>query len=183
MAANRTLCMKMSTSTGFQLGSYGYSKIKRSITKEDKHLLSVVFHEADDRNKGFLTREDVKVAIAELFGYKPSKYEVDQIMNNYGTRFNNVIGLSLENYMIIMSDKLVAADEDENTRHTFMAFDTNCRGFLAVEDLQRAFSQVAPHIPNHTVQTCFRELDRDGDGRISYKDFDFMMKYDTKSHI
>lgn len=34
--------MKMSTSTGFQLGSYGYSKIKRSITKEDKHLLSVV---------------------------------------------------------------------------------------------------------------------------------------------
>lgn len=29
--------------------------------------------------------------------------------------------------MIIMSDKLVAADEDENTRHTFMAFDTNCK--------------------------------------------------------
>lgn len=29
----------------------------------------------------------------------------------------------------------------------------------------------------------FRELDRDGDGRISYKDFDFMMKYDTKSHL
>lgn len=29
--------------------------------------------------------------------------------------------------MIIMSDKLVAADEDENIRHTFMAFDTNCK--------------------------------------------------------
>lgn len=29
--------------------------------------------------------------------------------------------------MIIMSDKLVAADEDENTRHTFMVFDTNCK--------------------------------------------------------
>lgn len=26
-----------------------------------------------------------------------------------------------------MSDKLVAADEDENTRHTFMVFDTNCK--------------------------------------------------------
>lgn len=32
-----------------------------------------VFHEADEGNKGFLTREDVKVAIAELLGYKPSK--------------------------------------------------------------------------------------------------------------
>ncbi|XP_061173747.1 EF-hand calcium-binding domain-containing protein 11-like [Saccostrea echinata] len=175
--------MEMSASTGFHLGSYGYSKIKRTITKEEKHLLSVVFHEADEGNKGFLTREDVKVAVAELFGYKPSKYEVDQVMNNYGSTCSNVIGLSLENYMIIMSDKIVSADEDEIIRHTFMAFDTQCRGFLGVEDLQRAFSQVAPHIPNHTIQSCFRELDRDGDGRISYKDFDFMMKYDTKSHI
>ncbi|XP_048732323.2 EF-hand calcium-binding domain-containing protein 11-like isoform X1 [Ostrea edulis] len=175
--------MKMSVSTGFQLGSYGYNKLKRTITKEEKHLLSVVFHEADERNKGFLTREDVKVAIVELFGYKPSKYEVDQIMNNYGITYDNCIGLPLENYMTVMSEKVVSADEDENIRHTFMAFDSQCRGFLAVDDLQKAFSRVAPHIPNHTVQSCFRELDRDGDGRISYKDFDFMMKYDTKSHI
>lgn len=34
--------MKMSTSTGFQLGSYGYNTIKRTATKEEKHLLSVV---------------------------------------------------------------------------------------------------------------------------------------------
>ncbi|XP_022331126.2 EF-hand calcium-binding domain-containing protein 11-like [Crassostrea virginica] len=175
--------MKMSTFTGFQLGSYGYNKIKRTVTKEEKHLLSVVFHEADEGNKGFLTREDVKVAIAELLGYKPSKYEVDQIINNYGKKFNNITGIPLENYMVVMSEKIVSADEDENIRHTFMAFDTKCRGFLAIEDLQKAFSQVAPHIPNHTIQCCFRELDRDGDGRISYKDFDFMMKYDTNSHI
>ncbi|XP_048732324.1 EF-hand calcium-binding domain-containing protein 11-like isoform X2 [Ostrea edulis] len=143
--------MKMSVSTGFQLGSYGYNKLKRTITKEEKHLLSV--------------------------------YEVDQIMNNYGITYDNCIGLPLENYMTVMSEKVVSADEDENIRHTFMAFDSQCRGFLAVDDLQKAFSRVAPHIPNHTVQSCFRELDRDGDGRISYKDFDFMMKYDTKSHI
>ena len=28
-----------------------------------------------------------------------------------------------------------------------------------------------------------RELDRDCDGRVSYKDFDFMMKYNTTEHL
>ena len=32
-----------------------------------------VFHEADDGNKGYLNSEDVKVATAEILGYKPSK--------------------------------------------------------------------------------------------------------------
>ena len=27
------------------------------------------------------------------------------------------------------------------------------------------------------------ELDRDGDGRISFKDFDFAMKYDVSNHF
>jgi hypothetical protein len=26
---------------------------------------------------------------------------------------------------------------------------------------------------------CSREIDRDGDGRVSYKDFEFMMKYSS----
>ena len=30
---------------------------------------------------------------------------------------------------------------------------------------------------------CFREIDQDGDGRISYKDFEYVMKYNTTDHI
>jgi len=29
----------------------------------------------------------------------------------------------------------------------------------------------------------YRELDRDGDRRVSYKDFEFMMKYNLTDHI
>ena len=34
---------------------------------------------------------------------------------------------------------------------------------------------------NMSLFLFFRELDRDGDGRVSYKDFDFMMKFDPLS--
>ena len=30
---------------------------------------------------------------------------------------------------------------------------------------------------------CISELDRDGDGRVSFKDFDFAMKYDVSNHF
>ena len=39
------------------------------------------------------------------------------------------------------------------------------------------------HVVTLGRSVYFRELDRDGDGRVSYKDFDFMMKYDVGSHI
>lgn len=63
----------------------------------------------------------VKINICKL---RYTLFDVPVIENRNYTFY---LGLSLENYMIIMSDKLVAADEDENIRHTFMAFDTNCK--------------------------------------------------------
>ncbi|KAM6467509.1 EF-hand calcium-binding domain-containing protein 11 isoform 6-T6 [Liasis olivaceus] len=38
------------------------------------------FEACDENNKGYLNREDYKVAIVMLFGYKPSKVEVDSVM-------------------------------------------------------------------------------------------------------
>ncbi|XP_046327838.1 EF-hand calcium-binding domain-containing protein 11-like isoform X2 [Haliotis rufescens] len=138
----------MSLYTGFDLKSYGYSVIPKSMTAEDRKLLSSVFHDCDSNNKGYLTREDTKIAVVSLYGYKPSKYEVNQLLDKYGESLQD---------------------------------DVKGRGFLTVEDLKKTFSQVAPHLPIHAVAAAFKELDRDGDGRISYRDFDFMMKYGKDS--
>nr|KAG5694597.1 hypothetical protein BaRGS_015010 [Batillaria attramentaria] len=80
-----------------------------------------------------------------------------------------------------VTPKLINRDEDDEIRQTFMAFDTHCKGFLTVDDLKKVFSQVAPRLSVHHLEMIFRELDRDGDGRVSYKDFDFLMKFDPLS--
>ncbi|EDL18913.1 RIKEN cDNA 2610021K21, isoform CRA_c [Mus musculus] len=41
-----------------------------------------VFKACDEDNKGYLSREDFKVAIVMLFGYKPSKIEADAVMSS-----------------------------------------------------------------------------------------------------
>lgn len=149
--------------------------IKRKITDDEKTALVNAFYECDAKHKGFLTREDFKVAVVSLFGYKPSKYEVDEFYGSSGEEGSS--GMVLERFLDLMSAKVAVQDEEEEIRQSFLAFDAQCRGFLTLEDLRKAVSLSAPHLPGHVVESAFREVDRDGDGRVSYKDFEFMMKY------
>ncbi|CAH1263617.1 EFCAB11 [Branchiostoma lanceolatum] len=56
--------------------------LPRAVTDQDRRLIAAAFHEYDSGQKGYLNREDVKVATVSLFGYKPSKFEVDQVFKN-----------------------------------------------------------------------------------------------------
>ncbi|XP_071962726.1 EF-hand calcium-binding domain-containing protein 11-like [Antedon mediterranea] len=140
------------------------------VNQEQLHLLKQVFFESDDSQKGFLDRQDVKVAVLSLLGYKPSKFEVDEILG-----CNK--GITLQGFIEIMLPKLQDRDNDDEIRQIFMTFDMQCKGFINAVDLQRVFSEVAPHIPTHRIHSVFSEIDRDGDGRVSYKDFEFMMQF------
>ncbi|CAE1256494.1 EF-hand calcium-binding domain-containing protein 11 [Acanthosepion pharaonis] len=153
------------------------------LSKKETKLLHKVFQDCDEGGKGYLTREDLKVSLVLVFGYKPSKYETDQMMKKYchGDEINP--GLNLEQFLEVMKPKMLVKDEDEEIRQTFMAFDSQCNGFLKVEDLKKVFAQVAPNFPVQQIEKVFRELDSNGDSRVSFKDFEFMMKHGNESAI
>ncbi|CAL1527771.1 unnamed protein product [Lymnaea stagnalis] len=152
----------------------------RNLTTSEVHLIEKAFHSADEDKKGFLLQNDLKFAVMILFGHKLCKSEALQILETYGTDHKPwTKGLTLPQFMEAMLPKFAAADEDEEIRHTFKAFDRNCRGFLRMDDVKSAFQQICPHFAEHRVELAFKEIDRDGDGRISYKDFDFMMKFNN----
>ncbi|XP_051052367.1 EF-hand calcium-binding domain-containing protein 11 [Phodopus roborovskii] len=131
-----------------------------------------VFKECDEDNKGYLSREDFKVAIVMLFGYKPSKIEADSVMSSVNP---NTSGISLEGFLDVVKRKKEAQLYRNEIRHIFTAFDTHYRGFLTLEDFKRAFSRVAPKLPERTVLEVFREADQDSDGHVSFRDFEYAM--------
>ena len=145
------------------------------MSESQQSMLSSVFKECDTRGTGYLTREDLKVAIVSVLGYKPCGREVDSMIQNVDMSQ----GMPPHIFSSIMQDKLSAIDEDQTVRQTFLAFDTRCQGFLTVEDFSKVLHQVAPHLASHRIHNLFREIDRDGDGKVSYSDFYFMMKYST----
>ena len=67
-------------------------------------------------------------------------------------------------------------DGDFEIRQIFLAFDVNNTGFLQVEDLKNILAEVAPHLDNGLAQGMFDKVDLDRDGRISFRDFEKIMR-------
>ena len=176
-------------------------KNSRKITEEKMCQIAEAFHNADEGKKGLLTREDLKVAFVSLFGYKPSKSEVDHSMairTQHETQFGRhlqvdqsvthksgiltsgnspQVGITIEHFIEIAKTKILAEDSDDEIRQMFLAFDTRSQGFITLDVAKKNFLQVAPFLDPVTVEKLFHEADTDRDGRVSYKDFEFIMKY------
>ncbi|XP_047677416.1 EF-hand calcium-binding domain-containing protein 11 isoform X7 [Tachysurus fulvidraco] len=137
----------------------------RKVTAGDRKRFVSVFKQCDVEKKGYLSREDLKVAVVMLFGYKPSKSETSMMMeagvepNCPGMMMSRsclITGVPLEHFVSLMRRKLPAGDPYEKTRQLFSAFDLHCRGFLKLEDFRNVFARVAPRLPERTVLEAFR---------------------------
>lgn len=143
----------------------------REITDHERKRIEVVFGLCDTDKDGFLSREDMKMAVVMLFGYKPSKLETDLLVGRE-PRPDESRGVSFDTFERLMTVKLSEEDAFERTRQIFNAFDVHCRGFLKLDDFQAAFARVAPDLPQSTVVEAFRHVDRNSDGYVSFKDFE-----------
>ncbi|XP_075782847.1 EF-hand calcium-binding domain-containing protein 11 isoform X2 [Pelodiscus sinensis] len=113
-----------------------------------------VFEACDEDKKGYLSREDFKVAVVMLFGYKPSKVEVDSVMASVQ---QNNSGVLLEEFLKLMSAKKAAQLYHSEKRQIFTAFDMQYKGFLTLEDFKRAFNSVAPKLPERMIVEAFSQ--------------------------
>ncbi|XP_003408864.1 EF-hand calcium-binding domain-containing protein 11 isoform X1 [Loxodonta africana] len=153
----------------------GRTSLRTSEPDPSEHRKWVeVFKACDEDNKGYLSREDFKVAVVTLFGYKPSKIEVDSVMSSIN---QNTSGILLGDFLNAVRKKKEAQLYWSEIRHIFTAFDRHYRGFLTLEDFKKAFKQVAPKLPERIIVEVFREVDQDSDGHVSFKDFEYALKY------
>ena len=149
------------------------------------------FRHADEGSKGFLTPSDYKVAVLELCGYKPSKYEINAVWSKLSSPTQCHIkdkaaaenaGISLQagidqaTFVSLMVERFRKKDKDELIRQIFIAFDVHLHGFITTSDCVQAFKEVAPTISEELIGRWFDEVDSDSDGRVTFRDFEMMMK-------
>ena len=134
--------------------------------------LTAAFLEYDGGGKGHLTRHELRAAHLALLGYVPSLLELDALLPKQPER---LVGMELPEFCAVMAQRLRTQDTDDVIRRTFRAFDRELKGYVSFADLQCALQQVAPGVPLHTASLIFAQVDADGDGRVSYKDFCSMM--------
>lgn len=119
-----------------------------------------------------LTRHQLKCAYARLLGTVPSVAELDTMLPkaHAGT-------YPLENFVENMCNRLCALDDVDRIRQMFHAFDQGHKGYITVDDLRAAFREVAPHVPVYTVLTIFLEVDTDRNGKVSWGEFERIVRF------
>ncbi|XP_038603103.1 EF-hand calcium-binding domain-containing protein 11 isoform X2 [Tachyglossus aculeatus] len=124
----------------------------RETGSSDRRKWVEVFKVCDEGNKGYLSREDFKVAVVMLFGYKPLKMEIDLVITS---EKQNTSGILLEEFLNFIKNKKAAQLHYDEIRQIFTAFDRKYHGFLTLDDFRKAFGQVAPKLPERVVLEAF----------------------------
>ncbi|XP_060037220.1 EF-hand calcium-binding domain-containing protein 11 isoform X2 [Erinaceus europaeus] len=125
----------------------------REISPSEHKKWVEVFKACDEDNKGYLSREDFKVAVVMLFGYKPTQIETNSVMSSINA---DTSGVLLGEFLNIVRKKKEAQLYQNEARHIFTAFDRHYRGYLTLEDFKKAFEQVAPRLPERVILEVFR---------------------------
>ncbi|MFT7801822.1 EF-hand calcium-binding domain-containing protein 11 [Arapaima gigas] len=146
---------------------------EKKITHSETKNLAMIFQRCDEGKKGYLTREDLKVAVVQLFGYKPSKVETNMLMDP--ALKADLPGVPLDLFVSLMGRKLSVLDPYEKTRQIFNVFDVRCK--FPLRFFYPDGTQISQK-PCHRIQgrtdhgLALLEVDQDSDGHVSFRDFE-----------
>ncbi|CAM9506276.1 unnamed protein product, partial [Hapterophycus canaliculatus] len=118
--------------------------------------------------KNYLDKDDIKVAVTALLGFRPSKFDVKQMLALAAAEEPRSPGMSKQAFVESMGRRLALVDPAEELRQIFKAFDRGCRGFITREDLRQVLSEVFSerHMPPAKIAEMFSEADWDRSGRV-----------------
>lgn len=124
-----------------------HAKLTESNEEEFKKKIRSAFDRfSTDRHT--LNKTDFKCAWLYLFGYKISKYELQEYFEKLNKDYYRD-GVSYVEFERKVRLDLKRTDGIEELRSAFMALDFSCKGFLTMQDLEKQFKLIGPHIgPN-----------------------------------
>ncbi|KAI9361166.1 hypothetical protein DFJ73DRAFT_42092 [Zopfochytrium polystomum] len=137
-----------------------------------------VFYRADNGCKGYLDRSELEVALRGLLGYLPSEFELDQIEAVAAAGGQK---LTLAVFSGILAPRLARLHQNDMIREMFLALDAGGRGYITLSDLREASKCSAPFVPEEVVELAFGAVDNDGDGKVSFREFEAITRLRERS--
>jgi len=142
-------------------------------TREEKGQLLSAFQLLDLNGDGKLSRDELIVGYQKILGLQHAEEEVDAIMravdnNNSGTiDYTEFVMATMNRQKMLSKERLEAV---------FKLFDKDGNGYLTADELKEIFNPGnVKEIDDKVWTDLINEVDQNGDGKISYKEFKDMM--------
>ncbi|XP_058605563.1 EF-hand calcium-binding domain-containing protein 11 isoform X4 [Onychostoma macrolepis] len=111
---------------------------EREINNAERKKMELVFLQCDVDKKGYLSREDLKIAVVMLFGYKPSKSETNILMEN-GTDCPGRGFLKLDDFKSVFN-RVAPRLPERTVLEAFRYADQDSDGHISFKDFENVIS-------------------------------------------
>lgn len=142
-------------------------------TREEKNQLLSTFQLLDANGDGKLSREELVDGYRKIMGLADAEAEVDAIMRAVDNNGSGSIDYTEFVMATINRQKLLSK---ERLEAVFKLFDIDGNGFLTADELRDIFNPGnAKDVDEKVWSELIQEVDQNGDGKISLKEFKDMM--------
>lgn len=149
----------------------GTSKIE--LTEDQKADIKEAFDLFDPDGTGKIATKELKIAMRAL-GFEPKKEELKKLVADFDP---DCLGkLSFEEFLHIMSVKMLEKDPKEEILRAFRLFDDDETGKISFKNLKRVARELGENLTDEELQEMIDEADKDGDGEISQEEFMRIMR-------
>lgn len=149
----------------------GVSKIE--LTEDQKTDIKEAFDLFDPDGTGKIATKELKIAMRAL-GFEPKKEELKKLVADIDP---DCLGkLSFEEFLNIMSVKMLEKDPKEEILRAFRLFDDDETGKISFKNLKRVARELGENLTDEELQEMIDEADKDGDGEISQEEFMRIMR-------
>ncbi|KAH3743015.1 hypothetical protein Pelo_15584 [Pelomyxa schiedti] len=139
------------------------------LTPEQIEEFREAFSMFDPDGSGTITVTEVAGVLRSL-GLHPSESELQALIRTVDTDGSGTI--EFPEFCMMMSKKIVEEDNPEELRAAFReVFDKNGDGEIDMEELRRVLPTLGETLTDDQIVQMIKEVDVDGDGKISFDEF------------
>lgn len=141
------------------------------MSKQEKEDIDKVFRAMDANGDGKLSKSEIKNGYLEYFGKSLTDEQIDDMFAQVDADGNGEIDYS-EFVVATMNEKNLLSN---NKLHTaFKMFDKDGGGSISTDEIKQVLS-FGQNLDEAVVQQIIEQVDKNGDGEISYEEFAAMM--------
>ena len=145
--------------------------VSQMASKEEMEQLQKAFSSLDKDSDGKLSKEELLIGFTEIMGAAAAEEEVQRIMRLVDIDKNGSIDYS-EFVMATLNKKNLLSDE--RLEAAFKIFDKDNNGYIDIEEIRNVLGK-GKNLDDRVWEELINEVDINGDGEVSYKEFKKMM--------
>lgn len=145
--------------------------VHNMLKKEETEEFRKIFLEFDANGDGRLTKEELILGLSKVMTPEEAKNEVDKVMSLIDVDGNGFI--EYEEFLRAAMNKERILTED-NLKTVFNLFDKDHSGKISIAEIRNVLGGDV-QIPDEIWTEIVCEIDKNGDGEISFKEFKEMM--------